>query len=218
MDLNKFAHQQQHDSADEAIGWAKVGVAQSGESLRAGYEKQMLGFKAREDARAVAGVQRNDAEAVQKKKEVVMKPDPNGNDEKYVTNLVKADPALSKLSSDQQKAAGVEIQLTARRRLADRINKPTDDMPSADDFLNEMQKAAASVAKRVQPKKAFGVSYGGQLAPRTPTEGPPAAPAYAPVQPPLPIPKGIPAGSKSIGTTPDGKPVWQDPSGKKWVE
>jgi hypothetical protein len=52
---------------------------------------------------------------------------------------------------------------------------------------------------------------------------PPAA-AKAPVKPPLPpsmkatMPKGIPEGSKVIGKTPDGKPVWQDPKGNKWVE
>ena len=33
-----------------------------------------------------------------------------------------------------------------------------------------------------------------------------------------PIPSGIPSGSRKIGTTPDGKPVYQSPDGKKWVE
>ena len=53
---------------------------------------------------------------------------------------------------------------------------------------------------------------------------PPPATAHAPVKPPLPekgtqgVPKGIPAGSKVVGKSPDGKAVWQDPSGKKWVE
>ena len=30
-------------------------------------------------------------------------------------------------------------------------------------------------------------------------------------------PSGVPTGSKQIGHTPDGKPVWQSPDGKKWV-
>jgi hypothetical protein len=53
---------------------------------------------------------------------------------------------------------------------------------------------------------------------------PPPAAARAPVQPPLPkamgaaVPKGIPEGSKVIGKSPDGKAVWQDPKGGKWVE
>jgi hypothetical protein len=53
---------------------------------------------------------------------------------------------------------------------------------------------------------------------------PPAATAKAPVKPPLPpemrdaTPKGIPSGSKVIGKSPDGKSVWQDPKGNKWVE
>jgi hypothetical protein len=32
------------------------------------------------------------------------------------------------------------------------------------------------------------------------------------------VPKGLPEGSKQIGHTPDGKPVWQSPDGKKYVE
>jgi hypothetical protein len=52
---------------------------------------------------------------------------------------------------------------------------------------------------------------------------PPPAAAKAPVQPPLPksmnaVPKGIPEGSKVVGKSPDGKAVWQDPKGGKWVE
>jgi hypothetical protein len=50
---------------------------------------------------------------------------------------------------------------------------------------------------------------------------PPPAAAKAPVQPPIPkaqVPKGIPQGSKLIGSTPNGKPVWQAPDGSKWVE
>lgn len=151
----EFADRVRHEGQDEAIGWAKVGVAQAGESLRASHDKIMENYRAKEDARASAGVVRNDKLDVQRMRDMVMRPDPAGNDGKYADSLVAADPGLSQLSQSQKKAASAEIQIIARRKLADKITKPSDSLPSSDDFLTALHNATASVSKRVTKGAGF---------------------------------------------------------------
>lgn len=113
-------------------------------------------------------------------------------------------PPIQKALSEQ--AARAAKQAVAR----DMRNAGDPDIPEGayEQYLAEQMNA---MEKRGDFQKASSEDY---------RFAPPPATAHAPVRPPLPsaVPKGIPEGSKVIGKSPDGKAVWQDPKGNKWVQ
>lgn len=142
---------------------------------------------------------------------------------KDAVTTFKVDPRTSAMPADlQMKYADI-----AARRAKQKIAKQIQSDQTPDDFNTVLNDEILKLDRQgaFKPDKA-----GGWFSDPTYTYKPPKsieadlpppldATAHAVVKPPLPkTPAGIPEGSRRIGNTPDGKPVWQDATGKKWVE
>lgn len=133
-----------------------------------------------------------------------------------VTSTLNADSRTAKLSDEDKKFYSRYIAEQAQKHFMNHPDDPDRDL-SFPDAVNKVIDGMAS-------QKAIGSS--GSSSNTTPWRrynplpNAVSAPAKAPVKPPLPpdIPKGMPTGSKLIGTSPDGRKVYQDPSGNKWTE
>ena len=136
------------DSARIGIEGQRLGLESAKLSLDKTFKSDELDYKSRSDARAAAGFARATDMDLGKSKAFAAKP--GAGDKPYVASLVDNDPTLSGLSDKAKQAAQAEIILTARSALAKQVTKP-GQTPSSEDFINEANKAAAKIAKRVTP-------------------------------------------------------------------
>jgi hypothetical protein len=142
------------DSARIGIEGQRLGLEASKLALDKTFKTDELEYKSRADARAAAGFARSTDMDLGKSKAFAAKP--GAGDKPYVSSLVDNDPALSGLSDKAKQAAQAEIILTARSALAKQVTKP-GQTPTSEDFINEANKAAAKIAKRVQPGSSGGM-------------------------------------------------------------
>jgi hypothetical protein len=172
-----------HDRTDEGLKGAQINLQGQSLALRDSVEKSNLDYKARSDARAAAGFQRSTDMDLAKAQAQAGRP--TAADKTYVESLIATDPVLSTLPDNQKKAVAAEMVLSARSRLAKGVKKP-GDLPSADDFMNEVDKVKGDISKRVtSTTSGFGPwkSTDSTLAPRQAKTGGTGTPGKPPLPP-----------------------------------
>ena len=169
-----YSEKVRHDEADEGLKGAGINLQSQRLALDKDYKAQDLGFKARADARAAAGLDRKDTNDLARSQEYAGKP--IKADGEYVKALIDADPTLSTLPDNQKKAVASELVLGARGAMAKSVTKPGQTVTS-DDFAREVQKLVPLAIKRTTPGTKGFLGFGGKEATRQPL--PPAVSSKA---------------------------------------
>lgn len=181
----------------------------------------------RADARAQDNATRKDKMAVDRA--VIQAGRMTAEDRHLAESSFATDPRTANLPDDKRKALAGVAMARAKAALAKKVRasgSPDWDAGDLEAEFNSQVDAMAKGGAFKHENSGGGFSNwvskllgGGSKDPGLPSTPPPPAAAKAPVKAPLPpVPKGIPAGSTRIGSTPNGKAVWQSPDGKKWVE
>ena len=172
-----------HDQQSEGIAGARLNLETQNHALQAEWKKWDMEFKSRQEARQQAGFDRTTDEALGKSKHYAATPNVK-TDGPYIDALIENDPRLSTLGPKQKQMVKAEINMTARKQLADGVKKP-GDTPSWEDFMSAADSAAKAVGKRVTPGTNGFFGFGGtkaSIAPRTPAG---AQPKGGPLPPPV---------------------------------
>jgi hypothetical protein len=222
-----FAERQSQDQFHNAVatqrlnqGAQRIGIDLQNLSLR----QNQFSFQQQEadkrDARAQQGLDIKNLEAEDRSyanASKVQKPELD-----IATGVFSSDDRTANLPPDLQKSLATLAARQAKMELYKSMKSSNATEYSADDYAQALDDQIG----RMEKQGMFDQTKGGIFDSGSGYKfNPPAAPAKAPLKPPLPpemkdapTPKGIPAGSKVIGQSPEGKPVWQDPKGNQWIE
>jgi hypothetical protein len=220
-----FQHREQQDTFHNAIaqqrlsqGAAHIGIAAANLDLRRQEFADKQVHEDLRDSRAQAGVDLRkqalaDREGAAANRVYSNAARLSSADTQEAQGIFKQDTRTQDLPENLQKSLALAAARRARQAVAQEMRDTgaTEEPPGAYD--RHLAKVLNNMASDGTIAKAKGDNF---------KFSPPPAPAKAPVKTPIPpkaaVPKGIPPGSKVIGASQDGKPVWQDPKGGKWVE
>jgi hypothetical protein len=143
-----YAEKVRYDSGRLGIESANLNLNNIKVDMDKQWKEAELGYKARADARAQAGVERTDAMDLAKSKDFAARQADKGAP--YVQGLIASDPDLSMLGDAQKKGVAQQLLLGAKSALSKQVAKPGDTVTS-DDFTREVNKLLPMVKKNVVP-------------------------------------------------------------------